>query len=51
MVPDDDTAGFEDWDWVTMASGSIGHQVADANFAVGDRKFIGYPTDANDVSR
>ena len=50
MAANDDTAQFEDWDRAPMSSGHRCHRVADANFAVGGQNFIGYPTDAKDVS-
>jgi hypothetical protein len=42
MAADEDTARFEDWDWVLISD-----RVTDDNFSVGDQKFIRYPTNAN----
>jgi hypothetical protein len=36
---------------MTIAVGCRCHQVTDADFAVGDWQYIGYHTDANDVTR
>ncbi len=44
MAADDDMPQFEDLGRVPM---SLGNHV---NFAIGDQKFIGYPTNANNVS-
>jgi hypothetical protein len=35
---------------LNVGNGYQCHWVIDANFAVGDQKFIGYPTNTNNVS-